>query len=223
MRPLFTLLVTGMLAGLTGAFATSCSSIGSTPHESGTAGGKNPITYLREDRGRVDEKPAQTLKNADADRETNTVGSGVPVPDSDVLILRTGTYQGVSIGMDEKSVRQTLASRNPGGALREMPYGNGGNLISIENNSFRFTAEGTLFQIYALNENTRIEGDLILQQSKVADFEKFLGAKAEKIVGANGGDQFRLNSDGMEILLIPRKENPDVVFSVMLTKKESIR
>jgi len=220
MRHLFGILVTGMLAGLIGSFTTSCVSRSSPLHESGAARGKNPIISVSENIGRVTEKPEQHLKKAETDADTKMVSSGIPVPDSNVLILRSGTYLGVSIGMDEKSVRQTLASRNPGVALREMPYGTGGNLISIENNSFRFTAQGTLFQIYALNEDTRIEGDLKLQQSTVADFEKFLGAKAEKSVTANGVDQFRLNTDGMEILLIPRKENPDVVVSMMLTKKE---
>lgn len=220
MRHLFAILRTGILAGLIVSFTTSCISMRSPTHPSGAAGGKTPVSSISGDSGRVAETPEQPLRKAETDTHDSTVGSVSPVPDPTVLFLRGGTYQGVSIGMDEKRVRQILQSRNPGVALREQPFGNGGKLLSIERNNFRFTAQGTMFQIYALDVNTRIEGDLKLQQSKVADFEKFLGAKAEKFVAANGEDQFRFNLDGMEIRLIPVKESTDVVFSVMLTKKE---
>jgi len=214
MRHLSTIMFSGILTVLAGAFSVSCSSINNHPVESGPAGGKNPVVSVSEDSGGVAEKPAKVLNDPVVD------SSNIPAPDSNVLILRSGTYLGVTIGMDEKSVRQTLASRNPGAAIREIPYGRGGKLLSLGGINFRFTAQGTMFQIYALGRNIRIEGDLKLQQSKVADFEKFLGLKAEKFVGANGDEQFRFNTDGLEIRLLPDKENPDVVFSVMLTKPD---
>lgn len=102
--------------------------------------------------------------------------------------------------------------------IDELPFGDGGKLIDLGGVNFRFNRTGRLFQIYALRESIPIEHGLVLNRSTIREFEIALGTEFEEFTGANGSTQFRCVKNGIEIRVIPAKNNPGKAFSVMLTK-----
>lgn len=202
----------GSISTLVGLFAltflSNCANKPSKYLEAPADCAKNPISH-----------PAPIQQSRERAHHTSEpVSSPVATqaPEPEELQILEGSYRGIRIGMTEAQVRNKMEEENLPIAS-EVPYQKTGKLISLGELNFRFTGEGTLFQIYALNKDLPLEKNLKLSQSSPADFEKALGIPFEKTTDSLDRVRYRGKANELEILLIPMKDDPDVIFSTMIT------
>lgn len=135
------------------------------------------------------------------------------------LDLRNATFGPIEMGMQKAEVRQLLADmghKKP----QELPMGGDRSLLGINGINFRFTKEDVLYEYYTLNRGVPMEGNLRLGQSSYADYADFLGPDVEVSPRPEGGLKYRFPDSELELLLIPLKEDPDKVFSVLLKRRD---
>ena len=142
----------------------------------------------------------------------------ISTPAAPVLSLLEGRFGAIQLGMTEVDVRKALAEIGYPKPF-EMPFSRDGKLVGISGINFRFTGDGVMFQIYALHESIAVESGLRLNHSTFSEFDAVLGNDLKSEMKSNGNKCYQVPDSDLEVLLVPAKDDPDRVFSVMLTKK----
>lgn len=137
------------------------------------------------------------------------------------LNLRNASYGPIEMGMPKAEVRKLLADMGHE-HLQELPMGKDRSLLGIRGINFRFTKEGLLHEIYTLNRGVPMDGGFRLGQSSYAEYEDFFGPDLEISPRPEGGKKYRLPESDLELLLLPVKDDPEKVFSILL-KREDLR
>ncbi|MDF1656065.1 MAG: hypothetical protein P1U58_00555 [Verrucomicrobiales bacterium] len=144
-------------------------------------------------------------------------GEAAPAPAEVQFSFEEGSYFGAKIGDSEDEMRAAFKA-NGLKLFKTTPMSNGSKNISASGINFRVDRRGDYYQCYILGEHVALQGGLQLKKSTVEDFSSLLGERAKELDNSlERGDQFEIELDDVDLLLITTGKGETTVFSVMVT------